>query len=102
MVVPVAGPTFPSAGPFLSYFPPPRDPLPVSPVRPPHAGTPTCGSLSLASRAMLAFNDWWATLVSSIPFAVHAAPPLVPWNAEFVASGLGPTSQGYKHVSQAP
>jgi hypothetical protein len=30
----VAGPTFPSAGPFLSYFPLPRGPLPLSPVRP--------------------------------------------------------------------
>ena len=34
MVVPVAGPTFPSAGPFLSYFSLPRGPLPLSPVRP--------------------------------------------------------------------
>jgi hypothetical protein len=34
VVVPVAGPTFPSAGPFLSYFSLPRGPLPLSPVRP--------------------------------------------------------------------
>jgi hypothetical protein len=34
VVVPVAGPTFPSAGPFLSYFPLPRGPRSLSPVCP--------------------------------------------------------------------
>jgi hypothetical protein len=66
---------------------------------------PTCGSHSPAPCAMLAFNDWWATLVSSIPSTgLRRACRAAPCSMEFGVCCWRPgtNSEGYKNVSQAP